>query len=87
MIPDAPRWIKKEEYEYRLTFWDGEGWYRAEVKWDGCVHFWRYHNAPGEDEDYLHICDLDDLILRLQQLRATVREAWPWWPDWWSHDS
>lgn len=68
---------------------DPEGWYKASVKWDGCVHFRRAYNLPyphpeGDDdafEDYIHICDLDEFIARLQALKQKAIEHfggdWP----------
>ena len=65
-----------------LTLVDPSGYYRADVKWDGCVHFHRYHNVPlfgdgskeeGRIEDYVHFCNLDEEIKRLQALREAAR--------------
>ncbi len=65
---------------------DVHGW-RAYVKWDGCIDLEFFHNGTNpldenvDDRDYLHICNLDDLIRRLEGLRriATGRygEEWP----------
>jgi hypothetical protein len=74
--------------EYWLELVDPEGWWHAIVKWDGCIHLDRYFNFPlghadagGENSDYLHICELDDVILRLQALRDVARahfgKEWP----------
>ena len=72
-----------------VEFRDPEGWWRATVKWDGCIDLWRYFNVPmdvqnrREDDEpsYLHICDLDDTIRRLLALRRLARRAfgkdWP----------
>lgn len=60
--------------------------YRAIVKWDGCVHFYRYYNGSdvseeNGDADYLHICDLPLMIEELKALLGTARthfgEQWP----------
>jgi hypothetical protein len=70
-----------------LRLVDPEGWYEAYVKWDGCVDFMRLHNVPlpytGEPtqgRDYIHFCDLDEEIERLQALRELARlefgEGW-----------
>lgn len=51
--------------------------YRANVKFDGCVHFNRdYHASTGgdEDTDYLHICDLDEVIDILTTVRMMAKE-------------
>lgn len=55
-------------------------WYEAHVRFDGCIHFYRQHNSPleqnkqGELRDYLHICDIEDEIDRLQRLKALAVE-------------
>jgi len=70
------------------------GWYVARVKYDGCVDFYRYHNQPcppectgGEEQphptmiDYIHLCDIDQEIERLQALKKLAMEKfgedWP----------
>lgn len=69
--------VSQEKTEdHWLEIKDPEGWYYAVVKWDGCIHFNRYYNAPkdeqekdSEDNDYLHICSVDDMVKRLQALK------------------
>jgi hypothetical protein len=70
---------------------DGEHWWKAYVKWDGCGQIDRAFNvpfgAPDRDADHmasqdgLHFCDLDDLIARLTKLRDAAKkhfgEDWP----------
>lgn len=78
-IPEktAPHWL-----EIVAT----DGWRRAIFKWDGCIHYYRIFNTPieqngepirsfekAEEEDdtsYIHICDIDEEIARLQALKA-----------------
>ena len=69
----------------------GLHWWSATVKWDGCVDLHRAHNVPfgteGRDEDHMafssdmHVCDLDELIERLQKLRDRAKahygKDWP----------
>jgi hypothetical protein len=69
-------WKVQKENEWLLTLIEPHQWYRADVKWDGCVHFYRSYNGAQldaigslEDIDYLHICDIDDMIMRLQELK------------------
>ncbi len=56
------------------------GLFSAVVKWDGCVHLNKYWNgATKEDDDedntdYIHICDIDDMIERLQEIKAIAAE-------------
>ena len=56
-----------------------EGGWSAQVRGDGCTHLY-FHNTigerPGEPEepDYIHICDLEDHIKRLQKLQELARE-------------
>jgi hypothetical protein len=56
-----------------------DGLYKAVVKWDGCIHFNRYYLYDPEP-DYLHICDLDEFIQQLQELRdaALLHFGTPW---------
>lgn len=70
---------------------DGRHWWSASVKWDGCIDLHRAYNipfgTPDRDKDHmaftsdLHLCDLDELIERLQLLRAMAKqhfgEDWP----------
>jgi hypothetical protein len=64
-----------------LALHDPEGWWDATVKPDGCIDIHRYFNAPGEDADDLHICDLDGLIARLQALKLEAAKHFgPEWP-------
>jgi len=65
--------------DHWLELKDPEGWYSAVVKWDGCIHLYRYFNSPmgseyhkethDENIDYIHICDVDDMIARLVALK------------------
>jgi hypothetical protein len=64
---------EEETTEFQLNLVDPEGWRRASAKWDGCVNYWLYHNTPlGEDGNYIHICDIDEEIVRLQELKRTA---------------
>lgn len=64
--------------EYILSLVDPDGWYSVRVKWDGCVDFRQYFTvplgspdrSPDDNEDYMHICDVDDLIDLLQSIKA-----------------
>lgn len=58
-------------------------WWTAAVRFDGCIHLNCYGNIPyvkGEKrdseacDDYIHICDLDQYIERLQEMREIARE-------------
>lgn len=49
---------------------------QALLKWDGCIDFRYGWNGikPGEDKtgentDYIHICDIDEMIANLQALK------------------
>uniref|UniRef100_A0A6M3LDW4 Uncharacterized protein n=1 Tax=viral metagenome TaxID=1070528 RepID=A0A6M3LDW4_9ZZZZ len=83
-------WIinKEKTQDHWLEIEDEDGWYLAVVKWDGCVNFNRLHNVPlpvtndhPQLVDYIHYCDLDEEIERLQLLRAKAKEFfgddWP----------
>lgn len=58
------------KHSFQAESLDCEG-YEAKVCWDGCVDFTRSFNG---DDDSLHICDLDDFIRRLQELRGLGAE-------------
>jgi len=85
--------LPEKTTETWLQVEDPEGWYGAIVKWDGCIHFDAYANVPIHERtgdpkeehrelvDYIHICDIDDMIARLQDLREVAvshfGEKWP----------
>lgn len=61
---------------------------RSCLKWDGCIHYWDCGDALGEHPgdhtescQYIHICDIDDFISELRELRATAKKhfgkEWP----------
>lgn len=52
------------------------GYYEVTLKWDGCIDFRRGCNGfkpsedqTGENTDYIHICDIDEMIETLQELK------------------
>lgn len=62
------------------TYW----WSECSVKWDGCIHYSIAGNIPFEQyldsnsnnrevkgacDDYFHICDIDDIINKLIELK------------------
>lgn len=87
-------WEKQDQHDtpdsgkLSVTFIEPNGWYEACVRWDGCMEFKRYFNTPfgGDSEDpvmdRVHICDIDDLIKRLEALKVCAKEHfdedWPW---------
>ena len=82
--------IDNEETEDHWLVLIGEGgWRKAIVRFDGCIHYDRYHNYPyvkGEDPpesqviDYLHICSIDEEIENLKAIRAMALDFFG--PDW-----
>jgi hypothetical protein len=93
---DAPLWVLKSHENddihgrHYVEFADGEGWWEAGVRRDGCIHLTRYYNLPwggdtneekDSNSDYLHICYLDETIKRLQALKEAACAAyggdWP----------
>lgn len=77
----SKHWEKAESEPHYLVLEDPEGWWKASIKWDGCINLNRVHNVPlpVTDEhpqlvDYIHICELDDMIERLEELRDKARE-------------
>lgn len=74
---------KGEVYSIRLV----DTKYReqeAYIKWDGCIDFRKYWNDATVDDvhseekghncNYIHICDIDDMIKRLQELKEVAKE-------------
>lgn len=46
--------------------------YQAICKWDGCVHFYQgLEDDDVNEPEYIHICDLDQMIEALQELKKT----------------
>jgi hypothetical protein len=80
-----------DDQDYGVTFRDPDGWWRARTDWQGCTHLYSYANVPyqdGQDEDegdhpqlvnYLHICDIDDLVARLHALKAAAQAHFIEW--------
>jgi hypothetical protein len=63
-----------------LSYW----WAECSVKWDGCIHFSTAGNIPFSEgldsnskkreetsacDDYIHICDIDNMIDKLVKLK------------------
>ena len=68
-----------ETTEHILLLEDPEKWYDANVRFDGCINFRRFYNQPkGEaeedDSDYIHICEIDGFIARLQELKELAKK-------------
>lgn len=85
---NKPQWNVDEAAEATLSLVDPEGWYKAFIRWDGCVDLSRYFHTPFTLQDSaesdvaeFHICDVDDLIERLQALKAKAVEHFGEWPD------
>lgn len=79
-------WKTTVTSDYILHLEDPDGWWDARVKRDGCIDLNKYFNAPKGDKegeaDSIHICDLDDFILRLQALRdKAIQHFGPEWPE------
>ncbi|WP_299831370.1 hypothetical protein [uncultured Metabacillus sp.] len=53
-------------------------------KWDGCIDYRRYYNGFKVDDeyseekanntDYIHICEIDDMIEKLQEIKKIAQE-------------
>ena len=52
------------------------------MKWDGCLDYRKYSNGAtvydenvrNDDVDYIHICDINDMIERLQEIKKIAKE-------------
>ena len=78
------RWKLAEKDEdaegpYWATFTDSgkkdDFWWSALVKWDGCIELTRRFNSSDKDEmsDRIHLCDLDNVIEKLKDLRDAAK--------------
>lgn len=74
-------WQEVQVTEQQLTLRDPQGWFQALAHDDGCVDLYRYFETPQgqnpqNDEEccYLHVCDLDEMIERLEALRTRAIE-------------
>lgn len=72
-----------EAKDHWLEIHDKEGWFKAIIKWDGCIHLDKFSNTPftlrEKDEDdscdeYHHICDIQREIEFLYSLLKVARE-------------
>lgn len=66
-------WEIKEQADHRVlvTLDDLE----VDVRRDGCVHIYKHYELPALDSDYVHICDLQEFIDRLEALKARAIET------------
>jgi len=68
-------------YQYRFSAksLDIENAYKAEVKLNGCIDIVKLYG--DNDDDTIHICDLDDFIARLEEIRELAKQKfgndWP----------
>lgn len=61
-----------------------DGFYRATVRWDGCVHFYKAEDGANLKEGdwqmestYIHYCNLDEEIKTLMTLRNIQKLLFP----------
>ena len=83
--------VAEEGNDYYLVLRDADHYYEARIKYDGCFEFVRAHNEPlpelpeptSQMIDQIHICDVDDMIARLQELKrlAFVKFGSELWGD------
>ncbi len=82
MPRDIPRWSLIKRDTYQAIFRDQHGHWQADIH-SGCLHLWQATNrafdadspepgASDEDDDYMHICDLDEFIDTLLALRLRI---------------
>jgi hypothetical protein len=71
----------EDSYQYRFSArsLDIENAYEAEVRFDGCIDIVKLYR--NNDDDTIHICDLDDFIARLEEIRELAKQkfgnSWP----------
>jgi len=81
---DGWKVIPKDPHQawLQLELWNGDNGadapsYSVGIKFDGCVHVTRYYNGERKDSDYMHICDLDEFIELLQDIKKKRTEHFP----------
>lgn len=68
------------------SYKDDTHWLNAYIRNDGCIHFRKAYNSPfpkdDEDQDYIHICDIDEYVKILLALKEKAIEHFGNdWPD------
>lgn len=66
----TPLWVEAENGRWNVT-----------VKWDGCIEFRErpeYYPTPVREVASFHICDIDEFIKLLQDLRDNVEKEVVW---------
>lgn len=76
----GPTWEEtaRTDYVVEIERRDGDvlAW-RAHLKHDGCLDLWRFYNGGDEeDRDYIHVCDVGELIRLLLALDGHKPAAW-----------
>ena len=73
-------WELSEGTDILLFLKDKEGWAQAKIKWDGCIELLYAYNVPAPFTgihpqllDSLHICDINELIKDLQELKRIAK--------------
>lgn len=74
--------IKEKTASHWLQMVRDDCFSKCSVKFDGCIHYNKIYNTSynengeyfkpedSECEDYIHICDIDDMIKQLQEIKA-----------------
>lgn len=67
-----PHYLELEDLKFIHTnAWPKKS---ATVKWDGCIHLFEINSPVDEEGQYWHICDINEMIARLTELRDKARE-------------
>jgi len=82
--------VVRKRDEDILEIVDKENGFRAIVKFDGCIHLDKYGVVDWEDEEeeevlndernhsfYVHICDIDQLIDALSEIKKLQQQYFP----------
>lgn len=67
-------WNVHAEENHGIDLLSPDAKWSAVVKWDGCVHL------RTDSGDYVYICELDELIERLQELKAIAEHHFDEFP-------
>lgn len=77
----SKHWETTQDREYVRTVESPNGEWQATFRFDGCVDIHRAFNGltveEDDDPDSMHICDLDEFIEKLTELREIARAKFP----------
>lgn len=73
--PDTDMEERFPDWGHRIWLRAPGGYWKAHARYDGCVE------VISDEDDFIHICDLDEMILRLEDIQRRAKQKWgDHWP-------